>query len=53
MDELFYPGLQAPHLELDSHQLIGAHDGGAGPSPVFLEWPSASLHRSEAPQVLR
>lgn len=52
MDKLFYTGLQAPHLKLDSNQLVGAHDGRAGLFPVLLQWPSASLHRREAPRVL-
>lgn len=52
MDELFDTGLQAPYLKLDSDQLVGAHDRGAGLLPVLLQWPSASLHRRKAPQIL-
>lgn len=37
VNELLHTSLQAPHLELHSHQLIGAHYGVLSVSPALLQ----------------
>lgn len=50
--KLFHSGLQAPHLELDGHQLVGAHDGLMVISPAFSKLPPACLLRPEVFRIL-
>ena len=50
--KLFHARLQAPHLELDGHQLVGAHDGLLGVPPALLQHAPRRLVRAEVAQVL-
>ena len=37
VDKLLHPCLQSPHLKLNSHQLVGAHDGFLALNPALLQ----------------
>lgn len=50
--KLFNSSLKAPHLKLDGHQLVRAHDGLMVVSPAFSELPSAGLLRLEVFRIL-
>lgn len=52
VDKLLHSCLQAPHLELDHHQLVGAHDGLGVLPPTLLQWTPASLGGAEISEVL-
>lgn len=40
MYKLLHPGLQAPHLKLDSDKFVRAHDGILRVPPTLLKNPS-------------
>lgn len=52
VDKLLHPRLQPPHLELDHHQLVGAHDGLGVLPPALLQRATAGLGGAEVPEVL-
>lgn len=51
--ELLHTGLQTPHLKLDSHQFVRAHDGFLGVPPALLKNPPRCLVGLEISQILQ